>query len=234
MFPTSGWVGQTLQTALSEPPQMTLTFYSYGILLKKQLADGTFTEHPVDAAHIAQALSAKVTFETGLRDGDMLFVRQTGLRQLVIGYRKPQLTGVWLEGQGEALRVPLPGLVMVQAVVDARPTQTHVYAVKRRPTSLTAPLYHAPLPNVFNSGSVCWGSVPQTASMGLSLTATWARLFGTAFGGHATSGKSRIYPQDICEGLLALAKQTQRTYPRPDLMAAEMTLAKLVERGRDD
>ena len=68
MFPTSGWVGQTLQTALSEPPQMTLTFYSYGILLKKRLADGTFTEHPVDAAHIAQALSAKVTFGDTIGD----------------------------------------------------------------------------------------------------------------------------------------------------------------------
>ena len=34
--------------------------------------------------------------------------------RVVAEYRKPQLTGVFLEGSADAVRVPLPGLVLVR------------------------------------------------------------------------------------------------------------------------
>lgn len=90
MLSTSGWQGQLLQTALQEPPQIVLQFFSYGILMRKALGDGTYTEHPVGAAQIAQALAAKVRFDTGLLNNDVLLVRREGLRELVVAYRSPQ------------------------------------------------------------------------------------------------------------------------------------------------
>jgi hypothetical protein len=229
MSHTSSWMGQPLHTALAETPQMTLSFFTYGILLRKVLNDGTTTEYPVDASHIAQALAARVTFDTGLLDGSILSVRQVGLRQQIIGYRKPQLTGLWLEGQPEPLRVPLPGLVLAQTRIEGRTMETRVYAVKRRPTTLTAPLYHAPLPNVFNSGSVCWGSVPESED--LSLAATWTRLFGTAFGSHAVTGKSRQHGEDIRLGLRHHAQHARR-WPTRDLISTDITLEALFRKDR--
>jgi hypothetical protein len=215
MPPTSGWQGQLLQTALQEPPQLVLTFYSYGILMCKALGDGTYTEYPVDAAHIAQALAAKVRFDTGLLNNDVLLVRREGLRELVVGYRRPQKTGLIL------LRTTSGGSAQYQ-----------LYAVKRRPTTLRAPLYHAPLPNVFNSGSICWGNVALTPTQGTSLSGTWQDLFGSPFGNHAVSGKSAQYRQDIRQHLLALAENKTRTYPTRDLVTTEKTLEQIVDWGR--
>jgi hypothetical protein len=218
MNAVSGWTGQLLQTALSEPPQLTLTFYSYGILLRKLVGEGCYTEYPVDAAQVAQALAARVRFDTGLITKDVLLIRREGLRELVVGYRKPQLTGIWLEGSPEPLRVPLPGLVLLRASAGAAPSY-QVYAVKRRPATLSAPLYHAPLPNVFSSGSICWGNVPLAENT--SLAADWQRLLGSPFGNHAVSGKSRQQRGDIRDLLLHLGATHKRTYPTRDLIPVE-------------
>ena len=231
MNPTSGWQGQLLQTALQEPPQIVLQFFSYGILMRKALGDGAYTEYPVDAAHIAQALAAKVRFDTGLLNNDVLLVRREGLRELVVGYRRPQKTGLWLEGSDEPLRVALPGLILLRTTSGGS-AQYQLYAVKRRPTTLRAPLYHAPLPNVFNSGSICWGNVALTPVQGTSLSGTWQDLFGSPFGNHAVSGKSVQHRQDIRPHLLTLAENKTRTYPTRDLVATEKTLEQMVDWGR--
>ncbi len=145
--------------------------------MRKALGDGTYTEYPVDAAHIAQALAAKVRFDTGVLNEDILLIQREGVRDLVVSYRRPQKTGLWLEGSDEPLRVALPGLILIRTCQADTP-QYQLYAVKRRPKTLAAPLYHAPLPNVFSSGSICWGSVRQAPTQGTSLTADWERLLG--------------------------------------------------------
>ena len=233
MIPTSGWNGQLLQTALQEQPQLTLNFYSYGILMRKAIGDGLYTEYPVDAGHIAQALAAKVRFDTGLLNEDVLLIRREGVREVIVSYRRPQKTGLWLEGSEEPLRVPLPGLILIRTCQADTP-QYQLYAVKRRPKSLTAPLYHAPLPNVFSSGSICWGSVPQAVANGASLSADWERLLGSPFGSHAVGGKSQASRQDIRLLLLKIAAENKRTYPTGDLIAVDKTLDHVLKGGRSD
>jgi len=154
------WNGRALMAALTEQPSLTLSFYSYGVMLRKTDGEVT-TEFPVDPAQIALALAAKVTFDTGLLGGNTLLVRQDGVKRTVIEYRPPQKTGVFLEGSETALRVPLPGLIMIRVTTDDKAPSYGVYAVKKRPENLDAPLFHAPLPNVFSSGAICWGTVQR-------------------------------------------------------------------------
>jgi len=222
-----------LQTALQELPQLTLNFYSYGILMRKAVGDGTYTEYPVDAGHIAQALAAKVRFDTGLLNEDVLLIRREGVREIIVSYRRPQKTGLWLEGSDEPLRVPLPGLILIRTCQADTP-QYQLYAVKRRPKTLIAPLYHAPLPNVFSSGSICWGSVPQALSKGPSLTADWERLLGSPFGSHAVGGKSQQQRQDIRTLLLKIGAENKRIYPTGDLIALDKTLDQVIKGGHSD
>jgi hypothetical protein len=126
--------GRALTAALTEPPSLVLSFYSYGVMLRKQ--EGELTqEYPVDPAQIALALAAKVTFDTGLLGGNTLLVRQDGVKKTVVEYRPPQKTGLFLDGSETALRVPLPGLVMIRVTASQQAPQYGLFAVKKRPHS---------------------------------------------------------------------------------------------------
>lgn len=194
-------------------------------MLRRQEGD-LVTEYPVDPAQIAVALAAKVCFDTGLLAGDTLLVRQNGTRRTVVGYRPSSRTGLFLEGTEEPLRVPLPSLVMIRTMVGDQAPTTRVFAVKTRPASLDVPLFHTPLPNVFGSGAVCWGTVPRAD--GTDLSEEWGRLLGSPFGSHAVTDKSKRQPDDIRHLLLDLAQRSVKTYPKRDLIPAQRTLVQLL------
>lgn len=219
-----------MTAALQEQPSLTLEFYSYGVLLRKR-EDDAVVEYPVDPQQIALALAAKVTFDTGLLTADTLLVRQDGVKRLVVEYRGAQKTGIFIEGSDAPVRVPLPPLLLIRTTSENKNPQYQVYAVKERPTALDAPLFHAPLPNVFSSGSICWGSVRRvedTALQSNSLTADWTTLLGSPFGDHAVSGKSKSHPHDIRQKLLELESRKARVYPKSDLISVKKTLAQMV------
>lgn len=230
MNPTYDWHGRVLQTALNEEPSLSLDFYSYGVMLRKHEGD-TLTEYAVDPAQVAVALAAKVTFDTGLLSGDTLLIRTEGVKKTVVEYRKGQKTGVYLEGSETALRIPLPPLLMIRITSEDRNPNYAVYAVKRKPKSLDVALFQAPLPNVFNSGSICWGTVQRvsdTALSGASLVEDWAMLLGSPFGDHACSGKSKSHRNDIRQKLIELETNGARRYPTSDLIPANKALAQVL------
>ncbi|MDX2141377.1 MAG: hypothetical protein SF123_25045 [Chloroflexota bacterium] len=235
MTDTSAWTGTLLSSALTEQPSLLLAFYSFGVMLHKR--DGErVQEYAVDPAQVALALSARITFDTGLLGGNTLLVRQDGVKKTVVEYRPPAKTGLFLDGSETALRVPLPGLVLIRTTTDEHNPQYHLFAVKRRPTGLTTPLYHAPLPNVFGSGSICWGTVqrPTDAALkGASLAEDWTQLLGSRFGDHAVNGKSQSNPRDIREKLFALEASKARRYPTSDLVALKRTLAEVLGGSHD-
>ncbi len=105
-----------MQTALQEPPSLALEFYSYGVLMRKRIGESV-SEYAVDPGQVAAALAAKVTFDTGLLNAQTLLVRQEGLRKLVMEYRAPQKTGLYVDGSEIPLRVPLPGLVLLRHTI---------------------------------------------------------------------------------------------------------------------
>jgi hypothetical protein len=207
-----------------------LAFYSFGLMLRKTEGERV-TEYPIDPAQVASALATKITFDTGLLDGSTLLVRQDGVKKTVAGYRPPQKTGLFFDGAETALRVPLPGLVMIRTTAAGRSPHYEVYAVKQRPEALDVPLFHAPLPNVFNSGAICWGTVPRLSDAALAstlLSSDWTMLLGSPFGDHAVGGKSKREPHDIRKLLVALELRKARAYPKGDLIPAQKTLAQVL------
>ena len=230
MNPASDWNGRLLSQALLEQPSLILSFYSFGVMMRKCAAD-TVSEFPVDPAQLALALSAKVRFDTGLLSDDTLLVRQEGVKKMVVEYRPPQKTGLYIDGSETALRVPLPGLLLIRVAAEDKQPHYGLYAVKKRPLSLGEPLFHAPLPNVFSSGNICWGTVPQvteSALMGTSLAADWSVLLGSRFNDHGVGGKSKAHPSDIRQLLIALEGRQARAYPKSDLLPVKKTLAQVL------
>ncbi|MBE2267356.1 MAG: hypothetical protein IAE80_03930 [Anaerolinea sp.] len=227
---TPDYAGQALSAALTEAPSLILSFYSFGVMLRKQEGE-LITEFPVDPAQIAMALAAKVTFDTGLLGGNTLLVRQDGVKKTIIEYRPPQKTGIFLDGSETALRVPLPGLVMIRVTTEGKAPQYGLYAVKRRPDNLDIPLFHTPIPNVFGSGAICWGTVPRVedaALRGSSLANDWTMLLGSSFGDHAVTGKSKRQPQDIRKLLIELEGKKAARYPTSDLIPVKKTLVQVL------
>lgn len=222
--------GQALEQVLTEQPSLVLRFYSYGVMLEKCEGDRV-TEFPVDPAHIALALSAKVSFDTGLLTGNTLIVRYEGVKKTIVEYRPPRKTGLYFEGSDAPLRVPLPGMLMIRVTAEDKSPQYQVYAVKKRPNTMDAALFHLPLPNVFTSGSICWGTVPSASEAALksgSLVEDWAVFLGSRFGDHGCNGKSKSHPQDIRKKLIDLEKRHARVYPKSDLIPAQRTLAQVL------
>lgn len=222
-----------MQEALCETPQLSLSFYSYGILLRKATENGAYVEYAVDAVQVAQALAAKLSFDTGILGGDVLWVHKDGMRETVISFRQAQKTGIWIEGSSEPVRVPLPPLVLLRQKGENQASY-QLFAVKKRPTSLDVPVFHAPLPNVYASGGICWGNLRLPEPQGMNLQAIWQALLGSAFGTHAVTGKSRQFNHDIRQHLLQLAQAHKRVYPVSDLVPVKKDLRQVVrQEGRD-
>ena len=230
MNTSSDWSGRVLNAALQEQPSLVLSFYSYGIMLQKHTEQG-LSEYPVDPEQVALALSAKVGFNTGLLSGATLLIRSEGVQKTVVEFRRGQKTGLWLEGSETPVRIPLPPLLLIRVTTENKNPQYQVYAVKKRPASADADLFNAPLPNVYASGNICWGSVKTVsdeALSGSSLAEDWQRLLGTRFGDHSVSGKSKQFPRDIRQMFIDMEKRNARVYRKSDLISAKKTLAQVL------
>ncbi|CAG0970381.1 hypothetical protein ANAEL_01145 [Anaerolineales bacterium] len=153
------------------------------------------------------------------------------MKKTIVEYRPPQKTVLFLDGSETALHVPLPGLVMIRVTAEDKAPVYGVYAIKRRPETLDTPLFHAPLPNVFGSGAICWGTVQRvtdTALRSAGLAEDWTMLLGSSFGDHAVGGKSKRQPQDIRKLLIDLEAKKARTYPKRDLVPVKRTLMQVL------
>lgn len=228
---------QTIATALQTSPILTLSFYPFGVILRRQTEEGGITEYPVDPAQIATLLAAKTTFDTGLLNPHTLVVRAEGAKRLVAEYRPPQKTAIFVDGSDALFRVPLPGLVLIRFTVGGDNPHYALFAVKDRPTSLDTPLFVPPLTNIYPDGGVCWGNVSkvsETALAGSDLSEDWGLFLGSTFTAHSVQGKSRSEPQDIRKKLAALDARKARVYPKRDLVPYKArfgeVLHKLMER----
>jgi E2/UBC family protein D len=219
-----------LQRAICERPGLTLRCYSYGIVIEKETETGR-TEYPVSAEAVATALSARVSFATGILTPNTICILSEGAQRTVVEYRPPQKTPLWLEGADNPLRVPLPAFLMVRTTTAGQSPDYRVYAVAERPGSLDVPLYHAPLPNIYGDGRVCWGTVTKVKAeslIGNDLAEDWSQLLSTPFGSHSVSGKCKSFNHDIRRLYVKLEKHRARVYPKKELVPARRTLGSIV------
>jgi hypothetical protein len=212
-------------------PILELLFYSYGIVRRHNTERGS-TETIVAPADLAKAINSRPhNWETGLLTPNTLYMGEIANTLIVVEYRKPQYTGIWLEDTAEPVRVPMPGLILIRLMARKDKPDYKVFAVKRRLHSMNQKLYVSPLPNTFTHGGICWGSVPQPNpdDMGVvDLAADWKMLLGSPFNNHAVGGKSKKHRSDVRKLLFELQKAEK--YPLNDLVEAGTTLAMVLKR----
>ncbi len=220
-----------LATNMQAKPQLVISFYHFGIIMRQNLPDGGEKEYPVSPEQLAGALAAKVSFDTGLLSGNTLCIKSEGVKKVVAEFRPAQRTALHLQGSEQPVRIPLPGLVLIRTTIANDNPQYRVYAVKKRPEMPDTPLFVAPLPNT-DARSICWGSVQKVNGAALqsnSLAEDWRALLGSIFTNHNLSGKSLKHNDDVRQMYLALEAKKARTYPMRDLVKTTLTLGKILE-----
>lgn len=92
-----------------------------------------------------------------------------------------------------------------------------VWALKAADNPARAALYHAPLPNVFGNGGICWGQNTPPAASAATITAAWMLFLSSPFNGHAASGKVKGEAGDV-RGFLRGLSRSGKKFPADRLL----------------
>ena len=114
--------------------------------------------------------------------------------------------------QQEVIRVPLPSVVVL--AIDH---SLYVWAVKTPTFQPDTNVFDLPLPNIAQSGLVCFGANTHPPASLQTANGIWETWIKGAFTGESCTQKSKLYPDDVRDQLRAL--QGKSKYPQGDLVS---------------
>lgn len=213
-------------------PLLRLDFYPTAVLMtqwnkqRNDLASPTdarlptpTTTYPVSIHDVATACT-KIDFSSGFLPPNTLFWQRradTIRLGIYVPVRRWQL-----QTAERTYHLPLPPLIFVGAG-----TSYQIFAVKKRPLNQHAPLFHAPCPNVHNSGSICAGNTPfptctaQTIHQALTLF-----MERSHFNADLSNNKCRRHPHDVRQ--LWQALDGKKRFPLGQLVPMHLRLSELL------
>lgn len=196
-----------------------LTLYPEATILEKVLSDGSHVIHPISPTDLAAQLN-QIPLATGLLPANTLFWRHSG-GQVGIGIYVPPRR--WRPiANGRHYHIPLPGLVFF-----GLGREYTVFAVKQKPTSAEAPLFHLPTPNVNTEGKICLGQAPFPEAHNTTIEAA-LKLFmeGSEFNHDNSRQRCVSYPDDTLQ--LWTVLEGEKQFPLRELVAARRQLRQLM------
>ncbi|MBN2389915.1 MAG: hypothetical protein JXR84_04285 [Anaerolineae bacterium] len=199
-----------------------LDVYEEALVLTKFEMGAATACYEVAPGDVATAFSGEELL-TGVLPEGCLWYRQ-GAEQIGL-YLAPQVWRVQLT-QGVLLRTPLPGMVFVGCGSRYR-----LFAVKQRPSNGTERLFRAPVPNVFDNGEICKGTVPFKTSS-VQTIREMMRLFfeDSVFNNHLAVGKiggEKRHLDDVRELWKDLSQAEATEFPTDELIKTVLRLEDL-------
>jgi hypothetical protein len=155
-----------------------------------------------------------VVSDSGWLPPDLVRWGHSNGKEWVVLFKPAQLYNLSLSRSHlpqQAIRVPLPSVVAL-----AFNHTLYVWAVKTTTFKPNAQVFYMPLPNVANSGLVCFGANTPPPTSIQTANSLWETWINGAFTGEACSGKSKLYEEDVRLQLQSLEGKTK--YPKPDLV----------------
>lgn len=125
----------------------------------------------------------------------------------------PKITPMLIETGHETLKiqVPLPGLVFTNYG-----SSCHIWAISGKKFSADEKVFHAPLPNISNTGQICFGNNQLEREKGIEHA--WKLFLGSPFNSHQVDNKCKSQPGDIRQLLLDL--RNKKSFPTQELIKA--------------
>lgn len=139
----------------------------------------------------------------------------------LVQFYPPQRYQIFLENT--TLTVPMPALVF--AGCDRL---YWIWAVKEFDPN--SQLFHAPLPNVMEDGSICFGENSPPQCSPTAIMQAWKLFWNSPFNNHLVQGKSKSHPQNVRSHLQKLHYNNSKKYPLRDLVPrSNKTIASAIE-----
>lgn len=180
-------------------------------------------QRPVALEQAAGALN-RFGASTGLLpDGCLFWQHRRNQDRLAIWLPPARRTLQFSLKRTSAISVPLPGLVFVGAGQSYS-----IWAAHRRPATAAEPLYHCPLPNVFDHGGICAGSVKFPKCAPNTILAAAALFFESGFTDHLERG--RIQGSGNAMAFLKSLVR-KKEFPLNRLAPSGMSIGRLISQG---
>jgi PRTRC genetic system protein B len=127
----------------------------------------------------------------------------------LVQFYPPQRYCISLENT--TLKVPMPGLIFAGCN-----RQYWIWAIKK--FEQNSPLFYAPLPNVMENGSICFGENSVSNCSPENIVQVWQLFWHSAFNQDSVQGKSKSYPENVRSHLQQLHNNKSKRYPTRDLV----------------
>jgi PRTRC genetic system protein B len=169
--------------------------------LSAQTLRAAFVEEPVDSGWLPEGV---VRWGSGPAGTFMVKYIPPGKQHLHLSTQNPA--------------EPLIIAPMLPALVFAGVQSTYyVWALSTISCDPQAPLCHAPLPNVYPDGHICFGSNRPPMVSWETLDEAWRLFLDSPFNADMVQGKSQAFPGDVRRQLAAVASSEVSHYPQDDL-----------------
>jgi PRTRC genetic system protein B len=153
-----------------------------------------------------------VPVDSGWLDSGVIRAGSNSAGSWVVKFIPPKIHTLISTEFGD-LTVPLPAMVFIGAN-----NQYQIWALKTKTFDPDAPLFYAPLSNVYiESGKICWGSNTPPECSPQSMNAAWKMFITSPFNNHLSNSKSQLNKDNICQYLAYLHSKKSKKYPISDL-----------------
>jgi PRTRC genetic system protein B len=131
------------------------------------------------------------------------------------------------ENERVKIRLDLPSFVLM-----GYKSSYYLWAVEEEEFNPHAQIYHAPLPNIYGDGRICFGANTSPQVKGPDLKDAWELFLRSPFTCAHINNRSQKFPDHICDALHHFAehKRSNRTYPVEDLIPYHLTIEEVVNR----
>lgn len=163
--------------------------------------------------------------DTGWLDRRVLRFREAPEGNAFLSYEPASIRSIVVErdnGQIEKITLPLPTLILLGKGKDY-----FIWAARGRLVTAKTKLAVAPFPNIGSGlqGKICFGQNEVPESRAETLGSVWNLIFNAPFNRDQANGKCRSEPADVRSLLFRLAKAKPKTFPAPELLLSNTTVA---------
>ncbi|WP_009630154.1 hypothetical protein [Synechocystis sp. PCC 7509] len=158
---------------------------------------------------------------------------QWGMRdacEYLVQYIPPHQQALTLSNAGGdrlvTITIPIPGMLFMGWGL-----KYWLWSVKDKQLTPESQLFHAPLPNVMETGAICFGTTPFSPCSASNIVKTWDGFWHSPFNDHVVQSKSNKFPKDVRSQLLQLhgKEKKARTYPLSDLISFKQNVSSVIK-----
>lgn len=199
---------------IDRKPSIQIGIFADAVYLTRRHGCG-WMSYPISPEDLASALS-KLPTSSGLLPPNTIGTGTVNGQRFYVLSVPPRRAELRIAGRKQPRPIQTPPLIWAGCGQDYR-----IFALNSlEPPQAQSALYHAPFPNTYPTGAICWGTTEPRgdAAPATMLTALAHYLEGSAFNQHLVQQRSRSHPRSIIAHYRQLSAETP--YPLDDLVPA--------------